>query len=408
MPNPILNKNIVLGITGSIAAYKAADLASKLSQNGARVNAILTESSLQFISPLTIQSVTGERAYTDKDLWGTEGHIIHISIGHTTDLLLIAPASANTIAKLANGIADNLLTVTYLAANCPIIIVPAMDAGMYSQPATQNNIEILKERGAIFFGPAEGHLASGLTGLGRFEEPESILREVRYLFSKSGPLSGKKIIVTAGGTRESFDPVRFLSNHSTGKQGYALAQAALDFGANVFLVSAPTAITPPKGAEVMWIESAEEMRNAVIKQIPDADALIMAAAVADFKPATVHSEKIKKNTDFSKISLSPTTDILKEVSEIKKAKKLDLKIVGFAAESQDLKSNAQKKMHDKNMDMIVANNILDKDAGFSVDTNRVLMMYSDGSIEKLPLMKKSEVAEKIMQHLISWLVEGAG
>ena len=408
MPNPISGKNIVIGITGSIAAYKAADLASKLTQNGARVNAILTEASLNFISPLTIQSVTGERAFTDADLWGTDGHIIHVNIGHTTDLLVIAPASANTIAKLANGIADNLLSVTCLAANCPIIIAPAMDAGMYNHPATQKNIRILKERGVIFIGPAEGHLASGLTGLGRFEEPASIIQEIRYIFSQSGPLSGKKIVVTAGGTREAFDPVRFLSNHSTGKQGYALAQAALDFGANVVLVSAPTAITPPKGAETIWIESAEEMRNAVVEQISDANALIMAAAVADFKPGKVNSEKIKKNSDVSKISLTPTTDILKEVSEIKKAKKLDLKVVGFAAESQDLKSNAQKKMLDKNMDMIVANNILDKDAGFGVDTNRVLLMYSDGSTEKLPLMKKSEVAEKIVQHLISWLVEGAG
>jgi len=408
MANPIAGKNITLGITGSIAAYKAADLASKLTQLGANITAILTDAALEFISPLTIQSVTGKRAYTEDDLWGSEGHVLHINVGHTSDLIVIAPASANTIAKLANGIADNLLSVTCLAATCPIIIAPAMDSGMYGHPATQENIRILKERGVIFIGPAEGHLASGLTGPGRFEEPENIVREIRYLLSQTGPLAGKKIVVTAGGTREAIDPVRFLANRSSGKQGYALAQAALDYGASVTLVSAPTSISPPAGADLVWIENAAEMNKAVVDQITDADALIMAAAVADFKPGSYEQEKINKGAVFNKIALTRTTDILGEVSRIKKSKKLDLKIVGFAAESQDLKTNAQKKLREKNMDMIVANNILDKDAGFGVDTNRVLLMYSDGSTEELPLMKKSEVAEKILQHLVSWLVEGAG
>jgi phosphopantothenoylcysteine decarboxylase/phosphopantothenate--cysteine ligase len=408
MANPIAGKNITLGITGSIAAYKAADLASKLTQLGANITAILTDAALEFISLLTIQSVTGKRAYTEDDLWGSEGHVLHINVGHTSDLIVIAPASANTIAKLANGIADNLLSVTCLAATCPIIIAPAMDSGMYGHPATQENIRILKERGVIFIGPAEGHLASGLTGPGRFEEPENIVREIRYLLSQTGPLAGKKIVVTAGGTREAIDPVRFLANRSSGKQGYALAQAALDYGASVTLVSAPTSISPPAGADLVWIENAAEMNEAVVDQIIDADALIMAAAVADFRPESYEQEKINKEAGFKKITLARTTDILGEVSRIKKSKKLDLKIVGFAAESRDLKTNAQTKLREKNMDMIVANNILDKDAGFGVDTNRVLLMYSDGSTEELPLMKKSEVAEKILQHLVSWLVEGAG
>lgn len=408
MTNPISGRRVVLGITGSIAAYKATELASKLTRSGAWVDAILTQAATEFISPLTIQSVTGKRAYIDKDLWGSEGHVLHVHIGHSADLMLIAPASANTIAKLAHGIADNLLTLTCLVANCQIVIAPAMEAGMYSRPATQNNIHTLKDQGAIFLGPTEGHLASGMTGLGRLEDPENIIQEIRFLLSRSGPLTGKRIIVTAGGTREPLDPVRFLSNRSSGKQGYALAQAALDYGAEVILISAPTPISPPKGTQVIPVETAEQMLQAVMDHAENMDALIMAAAVADFKPVDFRKEKIKKDDGVDNIELEHTTDILEAVSRLKKSKSLDLKIVGFAAESQDLKKNAQKKLHGKNMDMIVANNILDKDAGFGVDTNKVLLMYSDGSTEQLPLMNKNEVAEKIIQHLSSWLVEGAG
>ena len=230
MANPFEGKRIMLGVTGSIAAYKAADLASKLTQQGALVTTLLTNSALEFVTPLTFQSVTGQKAFVDDDLWGGEGHIVHVQIGHSTDLMVIAPASANTIAKLAHGIADNLLTITALAATCPLVIAPAMDAGMFSHPATQENIRILKERGAVIIGPDEGHLASGLEGPGRMTQPQEIVDELRWLLAKNGPLSGKKIVVTAGGTREAIDPVRFISNHSSGKQGYAVAQAALDLG----------------------------------------------------------------------------------------------------------------------------------------------------------------------------------
>jgi len=408
MSNPINGKKIVVGITGSVAAYKSADLASRLTKLGADVNAILTEAGEKFISPLSIQSVSGKKAFTEQDLWGGEGHVAHINLAHTADLLVIAPATANTIAKRANGIADNLLTVTMLAAVCPVIIAPAMDAGMYENAVTQKNINLLKERGYIFIGPAKGHLASGLKGPGRMVEPAEIVKTIRYYLSRSNPLNGKKIIVTAGGTQEAFDPVRILTNYSSGKQGYAIAQAALDAGSDVTLISAPTSLTSPAGCTLIPVKSAEEMHAAVLKEIMGAQALIMAAAVADFRPKNIKTEKIKKDLGLDTIELEPTRDILKDVGELKKTKKLDLKVIGFAAESKDLKVNAREKLNKKNMDMIVANDISDPQAGFMVDTNKVLLMYSDGSTEQLPMMSKNDVAEKVIQHLQSWLIEGVG
>jgi phosphopantothenoylcysteine decarboxylase / phosphopantothenate---cysteine ligase len=407
MSNPVNGKNIVLGITGSIAAYKSADLASRLTKLGANVNSIFTDSGAKFISPLSIQSVSGKKAFTEKDLWGGEGHVVHINLAHTADLIIIAPASANTIAKLAHGIADNLLSVTVLAATCPIIIAPAMDAGMYANETTQSNIKLLKQKGIIFIGPAEGHLASGLVGPGRMVEPDDILRAVRYKLSRPNPLNGKKIVVTAGGTQEAVDPVRILTNYSSGKQGYALAQAALDAGSDVVLITAPTSLISPSGATVIQVKSAEQMHDAVLAQISDANALIMAAAVADFRPKNSVPEKIKKEKGFDSITLTPTKDILKAVAAKKGANKIDLKVIGFAAETKNLKENAREKLVEKKMDMIVANDISDPQAGFGVDTNKVLLMYSDGSTEQLPLLTKDEVSEKVIQHLQSWLVEGA-
>ncbi len=407
MANPLKGKRIMLGVTGSIAAYKAADLASKLTQLGAITTSLLTNSALEFVTPLTFQSVTGQKAFVDDDLWGGEGHIVHVQIGHSTDVMVIAPASANTIAKLAHGIADNLLTITALAATCPLVIAPAMDAGMYSHPATQANIAILKERGAVIIGPDEGHLASGLEGPGRMTQPQEIADEIRWLLSKNGPLNGKKVIVTAGGTREALDPVRFISNHSSGKQGYAVAQAALDLGANVTLITAPGTLVSPRGCQLIQVESAAEMCAAVMKEILSAAALVMSAAVADFKPAKFSIQKIKKENGLAALHLEPTIDILSEVAKYKNENHADLKVVGFAAESQDLKTNATKKMTAKSMDMIVANDITEPQAGFNVDTNKVLLLFSNGSSEQLPLMQKSEVAEKILEYLVSWLVEGA-
>jgi phosphopantothenoylcysteine decarboxylase / phosphopantothenate---cysteine ligase len=250
------NRKILLGVTGSIAAYKAADLASKLAQAGAQVEVILTPSALQFIAPLTFQSLTGRRAYTDDDLWGSEGHIQHIGLGKNADIMVIAPASANTIAKLACGIADNLLTLTALAVGSPTLVAPAMDGGMYNHPATQRNLKILQDRGTAIIGPVEGHLASGLVGIGRMAEPSDLVGEIRLILARNGPLSGLHVIVTAGGTQEPIDPVRSINNRSSGKQGYAIAQAALDMGAKVTLISAPTALASPVGVSRINISTA--------------------------------------------------------------------------------------------------------------------------------------------------------
>jgi phosphopantothenoylcysteine decarboxylase/phosphopantothenate--cysteine ligase len=394
------NKHILLGVTGSIAGYKAADLASKLAQAGALVDVILTGAGEKFVSPLSFQSVTGRRAYIDKDLWGNEAHILHVSFGKTADLLVIAPCTAHTIAKLAHGFADNLLTVTALAAECPLVIAPAMDGGMYYHPTTQENLAKLKAGGAIIIGPAEGHLASGLTGKGRMVEPEEILGHIRVVFGKNGKLAGKRIVVTAGGTQEAIDPVRVITNHSSGKQGYAVAQAALDAGADVCLITAPTALTPPVGARVIKINSAQEMLNAVLAE--SADVLIMAAAAADFTPKTVAKDKIKKRNGIPQIELTAAADILGTVAS-PTAKRFGV-VIGFAAESQNLLENAAEKLKSKKLDLIVANDISSDDAGFAVDTNRVTFLFANGTKEILPLMSKTEVAEIIIEH-ISRLLE---
>lgn len=389
-------KHILLGVTGSIAAYKAADLASKLAQAGAQVDVILTGAGEKFVTPLTFQSVTGRRAYTDRDLWGNEAHVLHVSFGKTADLLVIAPCTANTIAKLAYGLADNLLTVTALAAHCPLVIAPAMDGGMFDHPATQENIAKLKERDAIIVGPAEGHLASGLTGTGRMVEPAEILGQIRVVLGKNGKLAGKKIIVTAGGTQEALDPVRVITNHSSGKQGYAIAQAALDAGADVCLITAPTALPPPVGARVIKVNSTQEMLNAVLAE--SADALIMAAAAADFRPKHAAKEKMKKRDGIPQIELEDAPDILKTVSNPQLGKKRFRIMVGFAAESRDLLENASEKLQSKYLDLIAANDISANDAGFAVETNRVTLLFANGTKENLPLVSKTEVAEKIIEH----------
>jgi phosphopantothenoylcysteine decarboxylase/phosphopantothenate--cysteine ligase len=403
MRTPIDKKNILLGVTGSIAAYKAADLASKLAQAGASVEVLLTQAALKFITPLTFQSVTGRRAWVDEDLWGSEGHVKHIGLGHGADLLVIAPASANTLAKLAHGIADNLLTVTALAATCPLLIAPAMDGGMFQHPATQANLEILRQRGAIQVGPASGHLASGELGLGRMVEPMELFGHIRQVFGRSGPLQGRKIVITAGGTQEPIDPVRAITNRSSGKQGYALAQAAIDLGAEVVLISAPTALGTPVGVQRVDVSTAEEMLRAIQDAISHADALLMAAAVADFRPTKPAGQKIKKESGAPQIQLENTPDILTEIARNKSGKGFPRVTVGFAAESQALKQNAQEKLQKKKLDMIVANDISAQDAGFAVDNNRVTLLFPDGRIEDLPLMSKDEVAVIILEQVTSML-----
>src|SRR5512140_224942 len=286
-------KRIVLGITGSIAAFKAAELASQLAQMGVQLDIILTPAAEKFITPLTLQSVTGRRAFTEADLWGGEAHVLHVGLGHIADLLVIAPCTANTMAALAHGQANNLLTITALAARCPLLIAPAMDGGMLDHPATRANLDTLVRRGAYIAGPAEGQLASGLMGKGRLVEPSELIGHIRVVLGRGGPLATRKILISAGGTQEPLDPVRVLTNRSSGKQGYALAQAAIDSGAEVVLISAPASLTLPVGVRLVPVRTAREMLDAVLKESSSADALVMAAAVADFRPKRLAPDKLK-------------------------------------------------------------------------------------------------------------------
>ena len=401
-------KSILLGVTGSIAAYKAADLASKLAQAGALVDVILTPAALEFITPLTFQSVTGRPAFTDKTLWGAEAHVLHVGLGHTADCFIIAPATANTIARLAHGLADNLLVLAGLSfgsgtSERPLLIAPAMDGGMLNHPATQENLDILRQRGAIMIGPEIGHLASGLEARGRMTEPAILLAHIRYLLTRQGPLKGQHVVVTAGGTQEPIDPVRLITNRSSGKQGYALAQAALDGGAQVTLISTPVSQEIPQGVNRILVSSAAEMESAVLTACLQADALLMAAAVSDFRPTHAAGQKIKKAFGVPVLELEPTPDILLALLNQRLQSKHPKVVVGFAAETQDLLANAQSKLKSKHLDLIVANDVSDPGSGFGVDTNQVTLLFADGHTEPLPLLTKSEVAERVIKEVVKLL-----
>lgn len=403
-------RRIVLGVTGSIAAYKAVDLASKLTQAGAQVDVIMTEAARQFVTPLTFQAVTGRPVYVS--MWETDDaglptHIAHVGLGESADLLVIAPATANTLAKLAHGLADNLLAVTALAARCPVIVAPAMDGGMYAHPATQANLQLLQSRGVILIEPEEGRFASGLVGKGRLPETPTLIGHIRRALARGGPLAGRKIVITAGGTREAIDPVRHITNRSSGKQGYALAQAALDAGADVILISAARGLPVPVGAVLVTADSAEDMRTAVLAHIHEADALIMAAAVADFRPAQAAAQKIKKESaaEAPTLVLARTPDILLAVKEQRAQSGWPRMVVGFAAESQDLLANARAKLERKGLDLLVANDITAPDAGFEVDTNRVILLDAAGGQQALALASKTRVAEAIVARVVALLAE---
>ena len=395
----LTGKRILLGVTGSIACYKAVDLASKLTQAGAEVDVILTEGAQKFVTPLTFRSVTGRPSYTD--MWSLDDHVRHVGLGETADLYVIAPATAHTIAKLAHGLADNLLTVTALAARCPILVAPAMDGGMYEHAATQANVATLRERGIQFAGPAEGRMASGLAGLGRMVEPNDLLGFVRQAIAQDGPLAGRKVVVSTGPTREPLDPVRFISNRSTGKQGLAVAQAALDAGADVTIVHGPIFEPIPFGATAVSVQTTDQMGDAVLEAAKEADALFMVAAVADFRPNTQSDKKIKKTDEQwgLAIGLEVTLDILSAVKTQRDKSGFPRVVLGFAAETHNAFEYGRDKLLRKGLNFIAVNDVMDRGAGFEVDTNKVLLLSSAGVVEEIPLQSKTAVAERLVHHV---------
>lgn len=393
-------KTIILGITGGIAAYKSAELASKLTQAGATVKVIMTEAATEFITPLTLRSLTNQPVVTDMFELASEFTIEHVALAEAADLVVIAPVTANTIAKLAAGLADNSLTCTVLATEAPVILVPAMNVNMFQNSVTQENLSKLKARGFRVVEPEYGRLASGRMGMGRFPEIDKITGAIEQALGSQDDLKGKNIVVTAGGTREAIDPVRYIGNRSSGKMGYALAEAARDRGANVTLITAPASLPEPSGMTITRITSATDMKKAVTKATAKADALIMAAAVADFQPKQAAKSKIKKELKSGlTLELVKTPDTLAEV-------KGDFIRVGFAAESEDLLKNAFKKLTGKRLDIIVANDITSPGSGFDGDANKVTLIDREGKTEDLPLMSKRQVADRILDRVVELLAQG--
>lgn len=393
-------KKILLCVTGGIAVYKGAALTSKLTQAGAEVKVILSDSAAKFVTPLTFQALSRSEVYTDTFDEKNPENIAHIHLADWADLIIIAPATANIIGKLANGIADNMISTTLLAATAPVWVAPAMNVHMYQHPAVKKNMETLRSFGYEFIEPGEGYLACGYTGKGRLEEPETIVELARQFFDNpSGELSGRTLLITAGPTREKIDPVRFLTNHSTGKMGYAIAGEAVKMGARVILVSGPVNLEPPNGAELFKVESAEDMYLAALTHFDEADVLIGTAAVADYRPKYIFEEKMKKKEGDQVLELERTKDILFELGQRKK----DQVIVGFAAETNDVENHAKGKLARKNADMIVANNVKQEGAGFGTDTNIVTIFKKDGTNIELPLMPKADVARNILTEVLQLL-----
>ncbi|HLF77687.1 MAG TPA: bifunctional phosphopantothenoylcysteine decarboxylase/phosphopantothenate--cysteine ligase CoaBC [Dehalococcoidia bacterium] len=395
---PLEGRNVVLGVTGSIAAYKAADLTSKLVQSGARVDVILTDAAQEFVTAFTFRSLTGRPVYTSMFRPVTDQGEEHVALARGADIVIVAPATATTIARIAHGLADDLLSLTLLATRAPLLIAPAMDSQMWESSATQANVRVVRDRGAVFVGPEAGRLASGQIGLGRLASPETIVDAAKQVLARGGDLSEYHIVVSAGGTREPVDPVRFISNHSSGKMGYALAEAARDRGATVSLVSTVSSLPVPYGVELLPVATVEEMREAVLKATEVADALVMAAAVSDFRPARVGEQKIKKNEGGGMLlELVENQDFLHEVPDA-------LVKVAFAAETEDVIVNARRKpMSHGHLDLICANDVSLPDSGFGVDTNRVTILDDKDGAEELPLLTKYEVAHRILDRMVPLL-----
>lgn len=407
-------KKIVLGVTGGIAAYKCVDLASRLRKKGAEVHVILTRGAQNFVTETAMREISGNPVITS--MWG-EIHnydVEHIALATLADVVLIAPATANVLAKAAAGIADDMLTTTVLAIRAPIFFAPAMNSNMYENPVTQQNITTLQQRGWQLIPPASGHLACGTSGIGRMPEPAELVEVLENYFAGEGgsvesadgntmdntmgsTMQGLKLLVTAAGTREPIDPVRYIGNRSSGKMGYAIAEAAARLGAEVTLISGPSALQPPAGVEFFGVESAREMRQLVQERFPACDIVIKAAAVADYRVKNVSDQKIKKNDAELTLVLEKNPDILKELGEMKKPHQT---LVGFAAETQNLLQYAKGKLEKKNLDMIVANDVSKPQAGFNVDTNLIKLLKRDGSIEELPLMSKKELAYIILDRVM--------
>ena len=390
-------KTVVLGVTGSIAAYKIANLASMLVKLHADVNVIMTRNATNFINPITFETLTGNKCLIDTFDRNFQFNVEHVALAKRADIFMVAPASANVIGKIARGIADDMLTTTIMACKCPKLISPAMNTNMFENPILQDNLKILEKYGYELIQPASGYLACGDTGAGKMPEPETLLQYILRTIAKEKDLAGKQILITAGPTQEKIDPVRYITNHSTGKMGYALARAAMLRGARVTLVTGPVAIEPPMFVDVVPVTSAQHMADAVISRAPQMDIIIKAAAVADYRPVNPADEKIKKRDgEEASISLERTTDILKTLGEQKKEGQF---LCGFSMETENMLENSKAKLEKKNLDMIVANNLKVQGAGFGTDTNVVTLITKD-TIKELELMSKDQVADAILTAIL--------
>ena len=387
---------IVLAVTGSIAAYKAVGLLRRLRQESAEVNVVMTAAACRFVTPLTFEVLSG--AHVATDLFESHQEMLHLSLPERSHAILVAPATANCLAKAALGLADDLLSTMLLTTQCPVIFAPAMDGDMWRHSTVVSHVETLRARGAIIVPPEDGPLASGRVGQGRLADEETIVTALRSAIHPRRDWTGRRLLISAGPTQEAIDPVRFISNRSSGKMGYALAEAARARGADVLLVSGPTALQPPRGVEVLSVETAEEMHKAILNRFTWAHAVIMAAAVADFRPVRPAPQKLKKQQQpITTLSLEPTNDILRELS----ARRTTQLLVGFAAETEDLLAHAREKLHAKGVDLLVANDVTAPGSGFGSDTNRVWLLHRDGQTEDLPLLAKRDLADRILDRMLT-------
>jgi phosphopantothenoylcysteine decarboxylase / phosphopantothenate---cysteine ligase len=391
---------IVLGVTGCIGAYKACEVLRELQKRGVDVHVVMTEAATRFVAPLTFEALSQHPVFVDQFALGSESDIRHISLADAAELLLVAPATANTLGKFARGIADDALSTLYTATKAPVLVAPAMNVNMFEHPAVVENMEVLRQRGVRFVEPGSGYLACGWLGKGRLAEVPDIVEAAMAALKRRRDLEGRTVLVTAGPTVEDIDPVRFVSNRSSGKMGYRLAEAARDRGARVVLVSGPTSLPAPSGVELVAVRSTEDMARAVQKSAAEASVVLMAAAVSDYRPSEVAPQKVKKGSQPLSLDLVRTKDILRSLGEAGRDGQV---LVGFAAETENLRENARKKLREKHLDLIVANDVSRKDAGFASDTNVGLLLDAAGGEEELPLMGKHELAERILDRVVTLL-----